>query len=130
FHNVAENVRNQQVKLLSDSRVGRGYAQRQVGNVLQPAGAPTGDRQNADAPVASRLGSSDEILGLAARAEGHQQVARPTEGENLAGENILEAVIVPHSSENRGVCRQRENGKGHPLTLEPADQLSGEMLRL
>ena len=115
-----------QVAFLDMRRVGAGYYDRYVGDVLElPAGA--GEGKGPAAELLGPLEGEDDVLRVAGRRHADDGVAGPGERLDLPLEDDVVAVVVADRGDRCDVG-QAYPRHGRALHLVPAGQLSGDVL--
>lgn len=78
-----------------------------------------------------RLGErGEDVAGVAARSERDDEVAGLGEAGDLAGEDVVVAVVVADAGEERAVAVERDGRERAAILLVAADEFGGEMLGL
>src|SRR5204863_819447 len=75
----------------------------------------------------ARFHAADDVGALATGREGDEDIVGGDQGFDLAGEDVLEAVIVGSGGQNRGVGGEGESGETGTIGTEANDQLGSEM---
>src|SRR5690606_13958420 len=94
------------------------------------AAALAGEGNDGHFAVVRGLDGLDDVVGIAAGGNGHQDVARLAQRVDLALENGVEAVVVADRRKNGGVGVQGNAGKGQAVAFEAAHQFGDEVLRI
>jgi hypothetical protein len=126
----AQDVHGDQVQLLNDLALRRRAAQHLVAGVADRARAGAGHRPRAQAALPGGLDRGQQVGAAAAGGQHDQHVAGAAVRAHLAGEDLLEAVVVADRGERRGVRRQGDRGQRDPVVAQLAGQLGGQMLGL
>lgn len=99
-------------------------------NLVEIAATFAAQSNDRHAAILSDLNGSDHVGRVAAGGDGNQQVALLTQRRDLAGEDIIVAVVVADGGQNRCVSGQRNAGQGKALALKATDQFGDEVLRI
>jgi hypothetical protein len=95
---------------------------------LAAVAAEESDAANALIPGSGKSGK--HIRRIAASRKDDEYVARIRECVDLAGEDIIEPIIVADAGQNGSVGAQRNGREGAPVSLISTHQLAGQMLSL
>jgi len=87
----------------------------------------TGQQNSRHAVGFGGLEGLADVLGVAAGREADEDVVRLAERFDLAGKDLVVAVVVGDAGEHRGVGIQRNRRQWPPLTTIAADQLFAQV---
>lgn len=81
----------------------------------------------AEAAGAGAFEGAEDIGGISARGDRHEDVAGAAEAIDLAGEDFIELVIVGGGREEAAVGGEVEGGEGRSVAVEAAEEFGGEV---
>jgi hypothetical protein len=93
-------------------------------------GRVAGERPRREAALGRGLDRREDVRAAPRRAQRDEDVAGPAVRANLAGEGLLEAVVVRDRREARGVACRQSALSGAALGLEAPDELGRQVLGL
>jgi hypothetical protein len=124
----AEDVFEGEVRLLDVHGDGRGDDNVVVAEGAHVAAVVAGEADGGDADDLGLSDSSDEVFGVAGGGDGQEDIAGLAEGLDLAGEEVVEAVVVAGCGEDRCVGGEGDGAEGRAVDGEADDELGDEML--
>ena len=120
----------QQVRLLNARGIVRRGDQAGLRQVLEAAAIPAGEGGGRDAQRLGPLQGAQDVGTVAGGADADHQIARPAQGLDLTGEDLLEAIVVADGGEGGAVRGQGDGGEAGALALEASNQFRGQMLTI
>lgn len=128
LHQVAEDMPDQDVGLLNSGGTFSGDDQADIDHVLEVAAFASGEPDRCHLPRPRGLDSAQKVRTATGCRDGNQQVAAPADGLHLAGENSLEAAVVPDRRQGGGVSGKSDRGNPTALSLKAPYQLGCKVL--
>ncbi len=94
------------------------------------AAARTGETDGGDADDFGLGEGFEDVFGVARGGDAEEDIAGLAEGFELAGEEVVEAVVVAGGGEDGGVGGEGDGAEGRAVDGEADDELGDEMLRV
>lgn len=117
------------MKLLNTiARVARSH-DHDVAEVAEPAPTATEETDDLRAFRASRLGSENEVIGVAGSGKEQHAIARFRKCFDGAREDVIESVIVPHAAHVRRIG-EGDRGERNSIVSEAPRELFGDVHRI
>src|SRR5712691_9325477 len=110
LHEVADDMRGGDVRLLDARRVAGGDAQAVVHQVFQFSAAGAGEADRRQPPLTGGLDRCDDVSRVAAGAERPQHICSTAQRLHLPREDALKTVIVALRREEGHVGPERDGG--------------------
>jgi hypothetical protein len=123
-------VLDREVHFLNPAGFGGRHDEGLVHDLHETAAVPPEQGNDGNAALPRRTGGRKKIGALSARAMENEEVGRPAESLDLAGEYLLETHVVGGGREERGVGRQSEGRETWPFLLMADDVFRRDMLRI
>ncbi len=121
---------DEQVRLLDARRVVGGGDQAGIHQAPE-APAPAAAKAGGLGPQGARLFQRPQDIGaVAGGADADDQIPRPAQGLDLAGEDLVEAIIIANGRQGGAVRGQGDRGQAGPVALEPPDEFRGQVLAI
>jgi len=102
----------------------RGYREQDVHQGAHLTIIRTDEAEPEAAPAAHAAERVEHVGRPAAGADRHDHVGRPGQCIELAGENLVEFIIIGHGGDDRGVDRQGDGGDARTVQVEAAHELA------
>ena len=116
------------MSLLNPSSVGRRHDDTGITNLSQAASTMAGEANGRDVHPACGFHGADHVFGVPRGRDGQQAVSRSAKACELAGENLIEFVVVGDAGQRRGVGGQGHGCKRLTLCDKASRKLGCNML--
>ena len=123
-----KNVADERVALLNARRNLRRGADAMIGNSAEFAARFAGESHSGQAKFFCGEQTGDYVWGIAAGGDADGNVAGTGQGFDLAGENLIETVIVANGGEAGSIDGESQSGERRPVKGEAADEFGGDVL--
>ena len=123
-------MQNEPVDLLDPWCALAGHRDADSAPVPEALGARTDQRHNAHTLAIGDISRREDIRALPARRQNDERVTLSAEGVYLSCKHVLHAIVIGYRRKHGCVRSQAYRRQRLPFASEPADELSGEMLRV
>jgi hypothetical protein len=130
FDEHAEDVFEGEVGLLDVHGDAGGDDDVVVAEGAHLAAAVPGEADGGDADEPGLSEGSEDVFGVAGGGDAEEDVAGLAEGLELAGEELIEAVVVAGGGEDGAVGGEGDGAEGGAVDGEANDELGDEVLRV
>ena len=128
FDEHAEDVLERQVRLLNVLGDVRGDDDRVVAEGTHETAVVADEADGGDARHLGLVKGFDDVLRVTGGGDGEEDVAGLADGFDLAGEEMVEAVVVAGGGEDGGVGGEGDGAEGGAVNGEADDELGDKVL--
>jgi hypothetical protein len=130
FDSAAEQVAERDVTFLYQRGVVGGHDHGNFDEARQASAIAAGESDGAHADAPSRADTGQNIRRSPAGTDGDCDIGGSSQGEQLPGEDLFEAVIIADGGKRGCIGGERQRGQWFASVLKAANKFRGDMLRV